>query len=278
MALVALGLVAACRSGSSQGAAPAPAVIEAEAKRPSGVDAEVVDATVDAPLASVDAGHVDIGPFERPFAKGRNVYFVAAKSRARPARLLANLHGVCNPPGYACGFWTNAASDRGFLVCPEGNARCGAASYNAPTWTESEAAMDADLEQAIATVMSERPGEIGREGAILTGFSRGAYAAATIAVMHPNRWPYLILTEANVPLDARTLTRAGVKAVALVAGEWGTQIAGERKTTAALQAQGFRAKLWAMPKVGHFYSANVDAIMAEAIAFVLEGEAAPAPP
>ena len=220
--------------------------------------------------AAIDAGPTEreIGPYQLPFLPKRNVYFVVSKSTKTPARLVANLHGVCNPPGYACGYWTESASNVGFLVCPEGNATCGAA----PTWTESHAAMDADLEKAIAVVEKEYPGQISREGSILTGFSYGAYAAATIARTHPGRWPYLILTEANVPLDAASLRTAGVKAVALVAGEIGSQIAGERATAQKLQKQGYPARLWVMKGAGHHYSADVDAIMGEALAWVLAQE------
>lgn len=228
------------------------------------VDASV-DASVDAAVeASVERA---IGPYTLPFDAHREVYYVVAKSTRRPARLLANLHGVCNPPGYACGHWVKSASELGFLVCPEGNTTCG--PKGPPTWKEPVAKMDEDLERAVAIVMEQHPGEITREGAVLTGFSLGAYAAARIARAHPGRWPYLILTEANVPLDAASLRAAGVRAVALVAGEIGTQIAGERRTAAALEKAGFPARLWVMKGAGHYYSADVDAIMGEALAWVL---------
>lgn len=190
--------------------------------------------------------------------------------RKRPAqRLIANLHGVCNPPGYACGYWVSSGSARGFLVCPEGNAKCGNNPQGPPTWTESHPKMDADLEKAIATVEAAYPGEIARDGSILTGFSLGAYAAATIARAHPGRWPYLILTEADVALDAAQLRTAGVLGVALIGGERGSQVAGQKRTVAKLVKQGFHAKVWVMKDAGHHYSADIDSIMAEAMDFVL---------
>jgi hypothetical protein len=66
------------------------------------LDAAVVD---DAGPAPVEAGPTtrEIGPYEVPFDGKRNVYYVVSKTTKAPARLLANLHGVCNPPGYACG-------------------------------------------------------------------------------------------------------------------------------------------------------------------------------
>jgi pimeloyl-ACP methyl ester carboxylesterase len=129
--------------------------------------------------------------------------------------------------------------------------------------------MDADLEASIAKVDAARPGRVRREGAILTGYSRGAFAAPAIARRHPGRWPHLVLIEANVPLNAESLRRAGVRSVALLAGEQGTELAGERETEQALLAAGFPARLFVMPKTGHLYSADIDAIMARALAFVV---------
>ena len=241
----------------------------------------------DVPVADGDAGTVacaprETGPFGVPFAQGtkRSVFFVAPHASTcddvSPHRLIANLHGVCNPPGYACGYWTGAAADRGFLVCPEGNGTCGAGGP--PTWDESFDAMDHDLERAVADVSDLYPSEVERRGAVLTGFSRGAYAAPFIAQRHPGRWPYLVLVEADVSLDAATLRRSGIKAVALLAGELGSQIQGERATVAKLRAQGYPARFWMMSKAGHYYSADIDALMGQAIDWVVrQGDVAAAP-
>ncbi|HSO37850.1 MAG TPA: hypothetical protein VLT33_35225, partial [Labilithrix sp.] len=132
--------------------------------------------------------------------------------------------------------------------------------------------MDGDLERSIAKVEARHRGSIRRDGAVLTGFSRGAYAAPVIARMHPGRWPFLVLIEANVPLSAASLRKSGVRAVALVAGETGTELAGERKTAAALEEAGFPARLFVMPRVAHLYSDDMEQIMSDALAFVLTHE------
>jgi len=217
--------------------------------------------------ASVDPPR-EIGPYEVPFLGKRNVYFVVPKTKRKDHRLLTNLHGVCNPPGYACGYWATTAATFGFLVCPTGNDSCGKAMYDAPTWTESDDKIDSDLEAAVAKVDELYPNEISREGSVLTGFSKGAYTAVKIAQKHPGRWPYLVLNEANVSLSVPMLEKAKVRAVALIAGEIGGQVAGERATVNALVAKGYPAKLWVMPKAGHYYSENIADIMKEAIEFV----------
>jgi hypothetical protein len=230
----------------------------------------IADAAIEAAAPLPPPEPRPIGPYQIPFDGKRGVYYVVPKSRKTPARLLANLHGVCNPPGYACGYWVQSASERGFLVCPEGNSHCG--PNGPPTWDQPFPKFDTDLERAIAEVDAHYPGEISREGAVLTGFSLGAYAAAHIARAHPGRWPYLILIEANVALDAADLRKAGVRAVAMIAGEIGNQAAGERQTVAKLEKQGFRAKYWVMKGAGHHYSGDIDTIMSEALDFVLADE------
>jgi predicted esterase len=187
---------------------------------------------------------------------------------------------MCGPPSYACGKWIGAGTDIGAMVCPTGNARCGESpvgppSWEAPTWMELVGIMDRDLEIASAKVEAKRRGSIRKEGAILTGYSRGAYAAPIIARMHPGRWPYLVLIEANVPLSVASLKSAGVRAVALVAGEQGTEIAGEQKTQADLERAGFPAKLFVMRRTGHLYSEDMEHVMHEALSFVLQYEDAP---
>jgi predicted esterase len=201
------------------------------------------------------------------------VFFAAPAASAPQRKLVGHLHGICYPPSYSCGKFAHAATDRGFLVCPTGNATCGDGgfgppSWEAPSWEELVRDMDRDLEQSIAKVSQRYPHEIDRDGAILTGFSRGAYAAPVIARMHPGRWPYLVLIEAAAPLDAAALKRSGVRAVAMVAGENGPEIAGMRKVADALAASDFPVRFFVMPKVGHFYSDDVDRIMSDAFDYV----------
>lgn len=253
--------VACSRTSSAPSSAPAPSIDAGEvAAQDASVDT-AVDVAADVPPAPRA-----IGPYEVPFVGKRKVYYAVAKKSGGPQRLLVNLHGMCNPPGYACGYWLEAGTNEGFMVCPEGNTVCGPGGPS--SWDESFADMDRDLEAAIAIVDAAYPGEISREGSVLTAFSRGAYAAPIIASMHPGRWPYLILAEADVTLNATLLRKAGVKAVVMLAGEWGTQIKGERETVKRLQAEKFPALFLTMKNAGHYYSADIDELMRQALAFV----------
>jgi pimeloyl-ACP methyl ester carboxylesterase len=214
------------------------------------------------------------GPHEIPLTAGRPIWYALPGAGDKPVRLVAHLHGMCGPPSYACGKWIEAGTDVGAMVCPTGNARCGDSPYGPPSWEaasweELVVEMDRDLEASIAKVIAKHPGVVRRDGAVLTGYSRGAYAAAVIARMHPGRWPYLVLIEARVPLGAASLRKAGVRAVALVAGEVGTEVASERKTQEELERAGFPARLFVMPGAGHLYSDDMERVMADALAYVL---------
>jgi hypothetical protein len=249
--------------------APAAAPVPAPAEGPSGAPPSASDAAlVTAPALAID------GPHELALEPGRPILYAFPGDVARPLRLVAHLHGMCGGPSYACGKWLASGVAIGAVVCPTGNARCGDSgvgppSWEAPTWSELVATMDRDLEASIAKVEAKHRGSIRREGAVLTGYSRGAYAAAVIARKHKDRWPYLVLIEANVTLGAEALRAAGVRAVALVAGEQGNEIAGMRATAEALDRDGFPARLVVMKKTGHLYSEDMEDVMRDALAFVL---------
>lgn len=216
-------------ASSAPGDAPsalAPAPPAAETAPPASGGAAAALAPPEAPAARA------IGPFEVPFAKGRTVYFAVPPRPGGPRRLIANLHGMCNPPAYACGYWLRAGAERGFVVCPTGNATCGPGASAPPTWTTRAAPMADDLERAVAAVDASFPGEISPEGAVLTGFSKGGYVAPAVAARRPGRFAYLLINEADVALDAASLRQSGVRAVALVAGELDSQVASERHTAA----------------------------------------------
>ncbi|WP_146653224.1 hypothetical protein [Labilithrix luteola] len=228
------------------------------------------------------------GPHQLLLAPERPIYFAFPNAAGAEAgasghlRLIGHLHGMCGAPSYACGKWVGAAVESGFLICPTGNGRCGDSpvgppSWEAPSWSELVALMDADLEASIAKVAAKYPSGFRRDGAVLTGYSRGAFAAPVIARRHPGRWPYLVLIEANAPLKVAELCKSGVLAVSLVAGEWGTEIEGERKTETELVAAGFPARLFVMPKTGHLYSDDMERVMHDALAFVLANTKTPPP-
>ena len=144
--------------------------------------APLPDAETREPRHEASPGHADAAPVSPyplpdpvvrriPFGDERFAYVVTPRTIHRPARLLAMIHGLCTPPSYVCGDWKGAASSFGVLVCPTGNALCGPGEPAGPTWDESFAAMDGDVELAVAATRRKIPEVETREGAVLAGFS-----------------------------------------------------------------------------------------------------------
>ncbi len=293
LALTGVGPVTACaRTVPLEGTASPPSV--ASTAETSFVDGsargepDARDAGMDAPRTAEEAvralgrDRID-GPHEElALDAGRPIYYALPRETPRPLRLVGHLHGMCGAPSYACGSWLGAGAAFGLVVCPTGNARCGdpttgPPSWEAPSWAELVGIMDRDLETSVARVVKKHPTALAaadpRGGAILTAYSRGAYAAPAIARAHPDRWRHLVLIEANVPLSAASLQAAGVRSVALVAGEQGTEIAGMRKTEAELSATGYPARLFVMRRTGHLYSADIEDVMLAALSYVVTHDA-----
>jgi hypothetical protein len=263
----ALGLVALAACHSARGepgeSAPLPAAIAADLDAGARLGSVEAASPQPAPVPTRDA----VGPFEAPMLPGRTVWYALPRALGEH-RLVAHLHGQCAPPVYSCGQWLDAGTEHGLMVCPTGNEHC-TSPIGPAMWDESFTLMDQDLERGIAVVQRRVDGGIARDDEVLTGFSRGGWAAIEIVGMHPGRWPHLILVEADVTITKAILDRAKVRSVALIAGELGTELPGEKKSVEDLQAQGFPATLLVMPKTAHLYSTNIDALMRQALDFVL---------
>jgi hypothetical protein len=295
-AAVVLAFLCACctrpgRGPGDAGAGPGRSQVEAappsrdaatspEAREAPDADAGFHDgatgASPDRPRRATASPH-NAGRFRTiPFGDERTAFVVMPDEGVESPRLVAMIHGACTPPSYACGAWASAASEVGVMVCPVGNSTCGPEGTGPATWEGPFSGIDTDLEASIEATRRATGLPSSRQGAILAGYSRGGYAAVILAVRHPGRWRSLIVNEADVELTVPMLRGAGVRSVALIAGEYGTQIAGERRTVDALVEGGYPARLWTMPRVGHPYSADIESIMREAIAFVLEHQTSPA--
>jgi hypothetical protein len=259
-ALVIASVLVGCKPGATE--AP---------QRPGPTVASMTDphvAPVIEPLAVANKpGREAVGPFEATMMPGRTVWYALPRD-FEEHRLVAGLHGQCGGPSYACGSWMDAGIERGFVVCPTGNEHC-TSPIGPPSWDESFALMDQDLEKGIAVAQAKVDGGISRGDSVLVGYSRGGWAAIEIAPMHPGRWPYLVLIEADVYINKAYLQAAKVRAVAMVAGEWGTELPGEKKSVDEMKAAGYPAELFVMPKTAHLYSSNFEDVMRDAFAFVL---------
>lgn len=263
-AAVLLFAMTACRTATPAPTATATAGSDAVTAPPPPSSAPVAPPSASAaPVPTREA----IGPFESWMLPGRTVWYALPRAEDQH-RLVAHLHGQCAPPVYSCGSWIDAGADFGFMVCPTGNEHCNDSGIGPAMWDESFALMDEDLEKGIAVVERKTDGGVSRDGAVLTGFSRGGWAAIDLVRRHPGRWPYLVIVEADVTINKAYLEASKVRAVAMIAGERGTELPGERKSVEEMQAQGYPAELLVMPGTAHLYSANIDDLMRQALAFV----------
>ena len=99
-ALASIVLVACTRTAPAPPLRSNPGVTSDSTSLDAGLAAEAnaVNEVVDAAPATRA-----FGPYELPLLGKRKVYYAVSKSATGTHRLLANLHGMCNPPGYACG-------------------------------------------------------------------------------------------------------------------------------------------------------------------------------
>ena len=267
-ALVACGGVTTVTTFVSRDASPA---LEASATLDGSLMGETGDrdAVADVSLAK----RASIGPYELSMLPpDRNVWYALPWS-PEDHRLIAHLHGQCAPPVYSCGQWIDAGAERGVLICPTGNEHCNDSPTGPAMWDESFALMDQDLERSVSIVSKKLgDGGVDRHGAIMTGFSRGAWAAIEIVRMHPGRWPLLVLVEGDVWINKAYLESSKVRAVAMVAAEQGTELPGMRKSVDAMKAAGYPAELFIMPKTYHLYSTDIEQVMRQALSFVIEAQ------
>lgn len=269
-----LGVLVACK-GVMTVAATAPqdphtdagTIVDAAIRLDAPADAGAEDVVADVSPAKRAA----IGPWELPMLPpDRNVWYALPRS-ADEHRLIAHLHGQCAPPVYSCGQWIDAGAERGVLICPTGNEHCNGTPTGAAMWDESFALMDQDLEKGVSIVSRKLgDGGVDRHDAIMTGFSRGAWAAIEIVRMHPGRWPLLVLVEGDVFINKAYLEASKVRAVAMIAAEQGTELPGMKKSVDAMKAAGYPAELFIMPKTYHLYSADIEEVMRQALTFVIE--------
>jgi hypothetical protein len=226
---------------------------------------------------TMDAG-TGAGAVERAtLTPTRAILYVRPAVEAPFARLIVGIHGVCTPPSFVCGSWARAASAHGLLVCPTGDDVC-EASPGGPTWSEPAQEVEADIERSVAVVVERTGARFSRDDAVLYGFSRGGYLAPQIVVRHPGRFRYLVVNEADPTLDPAALRLAGVRAVALFAGEWGQMVEASKRNAERLEAGGVPARLWIMRKVSHWYSDDIDDLMREALAWLVAYDAPQRPP
>ena len=154
------------------------------------------------------------------------------------------LHGIQGRPENGCP-WVGSDAF-GWLVCPNATIANGNGTFSW-AWSSADTAVITRAE-ALARARGATDGP-----PVLVGFSQGAYIAARIATERPGRYRALVLIGADVPLDGRSLARAGVTRVALLAGDHDGASLPMRRAANTLAAAGIDARFTSLGRAGHTY-------------------------
>jgi len=195
----------------------------------------------------------------------------APEDVAAPRPAIVFLHGMWASPEDSCAAFEPAAAPFGFLVCPRGNAPLGDGKMWSGTYREAERAIHAAFDAADALA----PGKLDRSGGgTLIGFSNGAYFAAEVAQAEGGRWTGLVLLSMKLDLDPRRLRSAGIARVVLGAGDRDGARESMRALADRLSAGGLETRWVSLGDVGHAFPPDMQARMADAVAWVRGGPAA----
>ncbi|HLK41468.1 MAG TPA: hypothetical protein VKU41_32185 [Polyangiaceae bacterium] len=195
-------------------------------------------------------------------------------ARDRPA--IVFLHGMWAGPEEACPPLRNAALPFGFLVCPRANTPFG---DGGTMWTGTSVEAARSIGVALDAVAAAGGGASlrrDRDGT-LVGYSNGAYFAAEVAGAERGRWPGLVLLSMKLDLDPARLRAAGVRRVALAAGD-----ADDTRTSMDAQAKrlndaGLEARFASLGPGGHPLPADIGPRLCALIAWVRRDDAARCP-
>jgi len=201
-------------------------------------------------------------------AKRPAMYYAPPQSdEKRP--LIVMLHGMCALPEYECPVFREGAPGSTALLCPPGPTSC--PEGDGRMWIGSSWAMASSLTKSLRALGERHSGRIDTRRKALVGYSLGGMAAMRIVQAQPGQWSGLMIVNAGVEPSAATLRRAGIKRVALVAGERDRTAGKLRRAAARLQHVGFDARYFSMGAVGHYFDSSSASRLNEALTWLSNG-------
>jgi predicted esterase len=187
-----------------------------------------------------------------------------------PAPVTMMLHGMCSDARGTCDLWSEEGRADRWLVCPAGNARCGAYDDWKGSGEEKAAALDAALDavdRAFGPALITHAG-----GDVLVGFSRGAFVARDVAYARPGRFRGLVLIGASMTPDAARLQASGVQRVVMAAGDLDGARPVMQRAARALDAAGLPTRYVSLGPIYHQLPENLGEVLREALAWIDAGE------
>jgi predicted esterase len=189
----------------------------------------------------------------------------AAAVAPGPFPLVLMLHGMCGEPRSVCEHWSEGGRHGSWLVCPRGNVPCGE-DFD---WRGDGEEKARHLDAAAASVRARFGALVAPAGDdVLIGFSRGAFVARDVAYARPGRYRGLILIGAALSPDPERLRAAGIARVVLASGDHDGARPTMIQATAKLIRAGVDARFVSTGPIYHQLPANLDEILAPAIAWI----------
>jgi hypothetical protein len=196
-----------------------------------------------------------------------------------PLPVLIAAHGSYDQPEWGCEVFQQVAAGRGVVLCPRGRLRWDTPSeprllrYYFPSgggWLERE------IDAGVSALSRAGGGRVAPGPFLYIGFSQGAIFGAPIVIRQPARFPRVILVEGGHDawtLDgARRFAGGGGQRVLFACGRTSCESSAGRAAR-SLSAAGVAVRVVTSPGQGHTYDGGVQAEIAAAFAWVVEGDA-----
>lgn len=195
------------------------------------------------------------------------VYYSSQRDDGRRP-MIVMLHGMCALPEYECPAFRAGATADNWLLCPPGPSACSGAGA---MWTGSTKTMLRAIDLPLQAFAERHAERIDTRRKALVGYSLGAPAALRIALAQPGQWSGLMIVNAGVQPSAATLKKAGIRRVALVAGERDRSAHKLRAAATRLKRAGVDAQYFSMGPVGHYFDATSESRLVESLTWLGQG-------
>jgi predicted esterase len=173
---------------------------------------------------------------------------LGAAAPAAAAPLVVMLHGMCSDAHGSCEFWNQDGRQYGWLVCPEGNGRCG----SRPDWRGDGEEKAQHIDAATAQLRSSYGELVAAPGGdVLVGFSRGAFVARDVAYARPGQFRGLVLIGAALVPDPERLRASGIRRVVLASGDHDGARPTMQRAWAVLTAAKLEARFVSLGPIWH---------------------------
>ena len=253
------------------------------------------------PVAAVDAGTSDDGsvrgedvardpssvPLEAPSpflemeVEGHGTAIVSVPRGATSRRpVLVATHGNYDRPEWQCEVWRGIVGDRGFVLCPRGNARPDSPAPDDIRFTYPQnAALEKEIDDDLAALRERFPDHVDPGSMIYAGFSLGAIMGVSILSRGRNaeRFPRAVLVEGGhdkwTPAAVKAFASGGGQRVLFACAQPGCASDAKRVATLLDKAGVATRTLYGGKNLGHRYDGPVADGIADVFGWLVEGDA-----